>query len=158
MCSPDLILGDAAKLSQTLLLPTIAVFGAYIAYQQWKTNHAGLREKLFEKRFQVFKEAQIFLSEIIQYARLDDESLWKFNDTCQRARFLYDIATYNYLQEIRNRAIKMKMHQEQAQNPRNESERPESVEKAHVELLWLTDQINPFFGHFEPFLGFGKIK
>jgi hypothetical protein len=62
------------NLLSALLTPTIAMLGIYIAYQQWSVNRANLREKLFERRFQIFKKAQSFLSEILGKAKLSDES------------------------------------------------------------------------------------
>jgi len=51
--------------------PTIiAMIVVYIAYQQWRVNQANLREKLFERRFEVFKQTQAFLSEIFREAKL----------------------------------------------------------------------------------------
>jgi hypothetical protein len=47
------------------LTPTIAVLGVYIAYNQWRTNKDSLRERLYEKRFDVYKGTQKLLSKII---------------------------------------------------------------------------------------------
>jgi hypothetical protein len=73
-------------------------------------NKATLREKLFERRFTIFKETQSFLSEILRDAKISDESLWRFGDTCQRSRFLFGKPMQNYLLEMHRRASKMNMH------------------------------------------------
>ena len=57
----------------------IAVFVAYIAYQQWQVNRAVLREKLFDRRFELFKDTQRFLSAILRDGELKGEALAEFH-------------------------------------------------------------------------------
>ena len=63
-----------------LLTPLIALLAVAIAYQQWRLNRANLRERLFDRRFELFKASQAFLSEILAKATFDDEALWRFTD------------------------------------------------------------------------------
>lgn len=132
----------------------IACLVAFIAFQQWRINRATLREKLFEKRWQVFKESQSFLSEILREAKFEQESYWQFTDTCQRARFLFDTKTHQHLLEIRTRAVKLRLYQKQYETLPVGPERSALVEKEHDELVWLTDQLDPLFDMFLPFISF----
>ncbi|VAV92024.1 hypothetical protein MNBD_ALPHA07-1968 [hydrothermal vent metagenome] len=135
--------------------PTIiAVFIAYVAYQQWRINRASLREKLFDKRWQVFKEAQAFLSEILRDTKYSEESYWKFVDSCQRARFLFDKKTYDFLMEIRERAVKMRMYKKKLDGVPVGDKRNKLVDQEGDELKWLTDQIDRLFEVFMPYLSF----
>lgn len=136
----------------------IAIFVAFIAYQQWKVNQATLKERLFERRMAIFKETQAYLSEILREASISDDSMWKFNDTHQRSRFLFGKKIQNYLIEIRHRSIQMMAHKRQYAGLPVGEERNKGIEKEHVELNWLNDQIDVIFDKFEPYLGFEKHK
>jgi hypothetical protein len=147
---------SAIDLISKLSTPVIAGFVAWIAFMQWRLNTATLREKLFERRFAIFKETQTFLSEILRDAKISDESLWNFGDTCQRSRFLFGKKMQNYLLEIRRRASKMSMHRSTHKDYPVGKERSKEVELEHNELEWLTDQLTPIFDRFEPYLQFAK--
>ncbi|MGC9368302.1 MAG: hypothetical protein ACP5DX_02065 [Paracoccaceae bacterium] len=135
----------------------VASVVAYIAFQQWRVNRATLREKLFDRRWQVFKESQAFLSEILREAKYSEESYWKFTDTCQRARFLFKDDISKYLMEIRTRAGQMRMYQKQLEGLPVGQKRSDIVEKENIELAWLADQLVPIFDKFKPYLSFREI-
>lgn len=141
-----------------LVTTAIAVIVAIIAWQNWETNRAVLREKLFDRRFQVFRETQEFLSEIMRDAKFTSESFWKYTDTCQRARFLLGRPAANFLLEIRRRANQMNYHQTMVDSPTVGAERPKHISDQHEHLVWLVAQLDLLFDHFEPFLGFEKHK
>ncbi len=139
--------------------PTIiAMIVVYIAYQQWRVNQANLREKLFERRFEVFKQTQAFLSEIFREAKLNDSNLENFHNAPQVARFLFDKKLSGYLLDIRSHALKMRMYARKHNDLEVGEKRSELVEQEHVELEWLTDQLNVIFDKFEPYLGFQDHK
>lgn len=64
---------------QGLLTPTMAAFGGYIAWQQWKTEQNKLRLDLFDRRFLVFQALRDFMSEVRSRGRVSDRSLFEFN-------------------------------------------------------------------------------
>ncbi|MEP1200990.1 hypothetical protein [Tateyamaria sp.] len=136
----------------------IALFVAYVAYQQWQVNAANLKEKLFDKRFEVFKCTQLFLSSIMQEAAVRDETLPEFFDAVQRSRFLFGKEIQSYLDEIRKRAIKMRLHKAQLEGVPVGSERSKLVDLENAELEWLSDQVSVIFDKFEPYLSFRKNK
>ena len=141
-----------------LLVPLIAVLGVWIAYQQWNTNQANLREKLFERRFAVFKQTQKFLSEISRARRLEDSALADFHDTPQVARFLFGPEISSYLEEIRQQAFKQRRHERRAQNAKDEAQRVTALRQEDEALDWLSDQLPAMFDKFEPWLGFRDHK
>jgi len=138
----------------SLLTPAIAIFAAYIGWQQWKTNKANLKERLFERRWLVFRETQAFLSEILAHAKYSDESYWKFTDTCQRSRFLFPMGISDHLLEIRERAGNMRLFQVKYSELPVGEERSKFCEQEGVELKWLSGQLDEIFKKFRPFLAF----
>jgi|LGOV01.1.fsa_nt_gb cytochrome oxidase assembly protein ShyY1 len=136
----------------------IAVFIAYVAYQQWQVNRANLKERLFERRMKIFSETQSYLSEILRDAKISDKSMWAFNETHQMARFLFGKEIQDYLIEIRSRSIKMNFLQKKFSALPVGDKRSALVSEEHLELVWLTDQLNVIFDIFEPFLSFENHK
>lgn len=82
----------------------IAGIVAYIAWQQWRVSRATLREKLYERRWEIFINTQRFLRSIYEDAKVSSEEFQKFSETCRRARFLLGDDLSGYLEEVRSRA------------------------------------------------------
>ncbi|WP_050518545.1 hypothetical protein [Pseudorhodobacter antarcticus] len=74
------------------------------------------------------------------------------------SRFLFGKDIQRYLLEVRNHAGKMKMYQSILADLELGEERTKNVRLQHDHNTWLTDQLNPLFDKFEPFLGFGKHR
>ncbi|MFO1105387.1 MAG: hypothetical protein U1E34_04755 [Amaricoccus sp.] len=134
--------------------PMIAALVAYVAWRQWQTNRDTLKERLFERRMEVFRETQTYLSEILREAKISDDSIWKFNKTHQNALFLFGPEMQKYLIEIRSRSIDMSSYQAQLEGVPVGSERTKLVEKEHRELKWLIEQLDVIFDRFSPFMSF----
>ncbi|MCW5206997.1 hypothetical protein VU08_08760 [Desulfobulbus sp. F5] len=57
-----------------MLTPTVAIFGLYIGYRQWRTEEAKLRHELFEKRYKQFDAVVKFaFSTMSQSIKADEE-------------------------------------------------------------------------------------
>ncbi|MEL6315881.1 MAG: hypothetical protein AAFQ60_17815 [Pseudomonadota bacterium] len=136
----------------------IACFIACIAYQQWVVNKATLREKLFERRFEVFKETQDFLTSIAQNAAVQDDTVPSFFDAVQRSRFLFGDEIHAHLDEIKSRAIKMRMYRLKLDGVPVGDERSSLVDLEGAELLWLAEQSSVNFDVFGSYLSFAKNK
>jgi len=136
----------------------IAIFIAYVAFQQWQVNRANLREKLFERRFAIFKQTQTFLSTIFRQAKVNDKALTEFHEAPQLARFLFGKDIQDYLNELRKSALKIRLYSIKLKDIPVGEKRNEMVEKEHDELTWLTDQLEVLFDRFDPYLGFEKHK
>jgi hypothetical protein len=136
----------------------IAGIVAYVAWQQWRVNRAALREKLFDRRWDIFKETQAFLSAILTAGKVPDDELARYFDTCQRARFLLGEELSDYLEEIRKRAINMRMHGRKREGLEPGEERSRHVDGEYDELHWLTKQLGEIFNKFMPYLSFSDIE
>lgn len=51
---------------QSILVPVIAIITSFIAYRQWKIEKIKLTHDLFEKRFKIYQQFQIYKSKILQ--------------------------------------------------------------------------------------------
>ncbi|MGJ3258210.1 MAG: hypothetical protein ACFE0S_01285 [Rhodospirillales bacterium] len=134
-----------------LSMATLVVAGsvAVITYQQYWVNRLRLRHELFDRRFEVFKAAQRFLSEIMREGRLTDDGLAneypKFIDAWQRSRFLFNNEIADYLDSIGKRALQLRLH-----------DRRDRHEEEASDLEWLTQQTTVLFEKFRPYLAFPK--
>ncbi|MAQ37404.1 MULTISPECIES: hypothetical protein [Thioclava] len=136
----------------------IAGIVAYVAWQQWRVNRAALREKLFGRRWDIFRETQAFLSAILSNGKVPDDELARYFDTCQRARFLLGKELSDYLEEIRTRATKMQMHHSAREGLEPGEERSRHIDCEYDELKWLTNQLGEIFKKFMPYLSFSEIE
>ncbi|QCO54482.1 hypothetical protein EOK75_00770 [Pseudorhodobacter turbinis] len=141
-----------------LLTPTLACLGLYIAYQQWSVNRANLREKLFERRFSILRETEAFFSEFMRDLNVSEDGIRKFSDTCQRSRFLFGKEIQNYLLEVRDHAVKLKMNFAAHSQMEPGEDRVRLALKRHEEITWLAGQIPKLYDRFEPYLGFEKHR
>lgn len=136
----------------------IAIFIAYVAFQQWQVNRANLREKLFERRFAVFKQTQVFLSSVMRDETVSNKTLGEFHDGPQIARFLFGRDVQNYLFEIRKRAVSIRKYSRKMKTLPVGDQLTELVNKEDADLDWLVQQLDVIFDIFEPYLGFEKHK
>jgi len=77
-----------------LLTPTIAIFGVYIAFQQWQTNKEKIRNELFELRYE-----HIYKFSIDFYTKAYNLIHNKKNDAIQDLAFEYEdkLGKYRFL-------------------------------------------------------------
>ncbi|MPQ92501.1 hypothetical protein [Thioclava sp. JE_KL1] len=136
----------------------IAGIVAYVAWQQWRVNRAALREKLFDRRWDIFNETQAFLSTTLSGGKVHDDDLARYSDTCQRARFLLGKDLSDYLEKIRTHAITMRMHRMKIEGLEPGEERSKHIHGEYDELRWLTDQLGATFKKFMPYLSFSDIE
>ncbi|MBV1899738.1 MAG: hypothetical protein KUG63_10290 [Cycloclasticus sp.] len=130
-----------------LLVPTIAVVGLYIAYQQFQINKQRLRHETYERRLMVYKTVQRYLSEIIRDAKTDYDRALKFNSEASEAAFLFDASVQEKIDEIYKKSIDM-VFNHQKLYPADGSpglsvgtERSESAELNSEYLLWFTNEL-----------------
>ena len=90
-----------------LLTVLLAVFAAYIAYQQFRLQREKFKLDLFEKRFQVFAASRKLLSIILQDARLELKDLFEYRGAVAEAAFLFGEDITTYLREIDKKALRM---------------------------------------------------
>lgn len=83
-----------------LLVPTIAIAGATIAYLQWSTNQKRLKHELFDRRYSQFEAIRDFLGLIITSDKITDEAERKYLIGTRGIRFIFDDEIHNYNERL----------------------------------------------------------
>ncbi|GHA41097.1 hypothetical protein GCM10008927_01730 [Amylibacter ulvae] len=135
----------------------VAIVVGYIAYQQWQVNRASFKEKMFDRRYTIYKGTQKFLGSILRSARVEDEEFFEFMGVVEESKFLFGSDVSSYLEEIRVHSIDMRLSHSKYQNLPVGDERSEFVAKEHAELKWLNDQLGLLVSKFEKYINFGKF-
>ncbi len=73
-----------------LLTPTVALFGLYIGYRQWRTEEAKLRHELFERRYKQFDAVVKFLNSILYKDNMTNDGLMRFLSETEGMNFIFD--------------------------------------------------------------------
>ncbi|MBU2960440.1 hypothetical protein KO516_06340 [Citreicella sp. C3M06] len=138
---------------QRLGPPIIALLVAYIAYQQWRVSRQTFREKLFDRRFAVFDETQLFIHEIIKSGKVDPVNIRDYSRRFRRAAFLFDRKMLDYLEKIFKCACDMNTFAMMLEADHlSEDERKAYVKKHMDELSWLMEQFEVLYEKFRPYL------
>ncbi|MFC3110863.1 hypothetical protein ACFQAT_28395 [Undibacterium arcticum] len=91
-----------------LLTPTVALFGAYIAYQQWRLNHHKLKLDLFEKRWKIYSATHDAMAVFINGSEDDRREYFvEFQRRIMDARFLCSENTVKFLESVRDRIFRL---------------------------------------------------
>jgi flagellar biosynthesis GTPase FlhF len=136
-----------------ILTLILACFGAYIAFQQYRINHQKLKLDLFERRYAVFDAVKQLIHQVISEASVDNRHINEFKINTADAKFLFKDDVINYLQEILNKSIELKMYQTKLRAMPDENERSEIIDKEHNVILWFTEELNCFQNSFMPYMG-----
>jgi len=80
-----------------LLVPTIAILGSIIAYQQWRTNAKRLRHELFDRRYEQFTVVREFLGSIMTSGKSKPDEQMKFLSGTRGVRFIFDKEIAEYI-------------------------------------------------------------
>lgn len=78
------------------LTPLIAIVTVYIAVQQHRLSKRQFQYESYERRFQVYKTVQCFLSEIVREGKTSYTCLSQFYAEASAAAFLFDPSVQNY--------------------------------------------------------------
>src|SRR5262245_13126353 len=83
-----------------LLTPIVAVFGIYIAWQQWRTARNKLKFELFTRRLAVYEAARSLLVAPMRLAEQPlAEVVQRFAGGTAEARWLFDVSVAEYLRK-----------------------------------------------------------
>ena len=135
----------------------IAATVALISFLQWRTNQATLREKLFERRFAIFKETQYFLTVISQHGEISGQLLEEFRDTAQRSRFLFGSRVSQDLNQILLKGRRLALLQSRLSNHVTESAEWENAQD-EIQLIgdFMDKKFLGVFDYFEKYMDFSK--
>lgn len=82
-----------------LLVPTIAILGAIIAFQQWRTNTKRLKHELFDRRYEQFTVVREFLGSIMTSGKSKQDEQFKYLLGTKGMRFTFDKEIADYLEK-----------------------------------------------------------
>ena len=99
--------GSFLEIISGLLVPLIACFGAYIAYQQYKINKLRLRSETYERRLTVYKSVQRYLSEVMRDGKTSYQKALQFSSDASEAAFLFDSSVQDKIDLIYEKSIEM---------------------------------------------------
>lgn len=149
-----------------LLVPIIAVFGAWIAHRQYSLARHKFKLDLFEKRYAVFAAVRQALSAVMVSGRFQAKDLAAFRIGIADAYFLFDKKLRDYLAEIDEHLVRfhtngLALSELQGRGdltPEQEEHRLGHVDEDAKQLTWLTDQLPLLREKFAPYLTFEKWK
>ena len=138
-----------------IAIAVVAIIGAYIAWNMWRTNRDILRERLFDRRFDVFQTTQKLISGIV----VEDGASWdaanRFTELAHRARFMFSAEDAQYFDLLRTRA--MELATATSVIDKNLPSKFRAARKEQEELcMWFDDQVEELFSRMNKYLLFDK--
>ena len=92
-----------------LLTPTVAIFGGYIALQQWRTARNKLKFDLFDRRMKVYEAVNTLLVLILREGKVTDEVLYTYAARTQQSQWLFGPEIQTYLdKQVWHRALEVR--------------------------------------------------
>ena len=137
----------------TLLTIIVGTLVAYVAYKQFLLANEKFKLDLFEKRFAIYKEVELFLQG--NMLNITTKEALDFFYKTKNAVFLFDDDISYYIDEIFRKALKLEQIRIEHPNGPFPKEREE---------LWqwfinqLTAKPSPLIAIFSPYLKFSKWK
>lgn len=137
---------------QVLTSLIVGLLAAYIAYQQWKTNHLKLKHDLYERRLVVYDSLMEFLADVVRLGNCNLKTLLEFNRRTRESRFLFGKDVSEYLQRVYENGVDLHTAEEQfAALPQGE-EKIAVIKKRTEKTKWLSDQFIEAPDLFEKYL------
>ncbi len=138
-----------------LAIAFVSIFGAYIAWNQWRTNHDILRERLFDRRYELYEATQGVLLRIAEEKGLSWEAAKRFSENAQRAHFMVSSDDAHYFEILRQKAIALANV-----TSLTDHKLPSHVAKERQEQQelcnWFNDQFEEVFSRMSKYLLFDK--
>lgn len=135
-----------------MLVPLIAIITVYIAYQQYKTNRNRLRFELYDKRFKIYLSVKILISQIVREANISQDDTRQFAIETREAEFLFDKETFNYLNEIYKKSLKLYTIHIQLQSLSSEGKQAELNNQILQIVQWFNIQVDVVSERFSKYL------
>jgi hypothetical protein len=142
---------------QALATIIIGLVAAFIAWRQWRLTNDKLRLDLFDRRYKVYEGLSVFLAKIVAHANFADNDLREMNLATRDAVFLFPEEVTKYIDEVRCRALEMRLFALQFEPLPAGPDRSALVQKNHNELVWLTVQLGNLGKQFSAYLGFAHM-
>ncbi len=130
---------------QLLSTIVIGLIVAYIAYQQWRTNHYRLKLDLYEKRYEVYSAViTIFKEALLEDNYIASKHIGKYILNTAPTDFLFGKEVNDYLRKVGVRL--------QPRKPMEPPDNPKEREK------WVRKQIPIVRDIFKPYMDFTKLN
>lgn len=146
---------DWIDIFTALLTPTIAVFGAIIAYRQWRISQQKFRHDLYDRRFSVYTALLDLCGALLRDGKFDNQSYSAWLKASHQGYFLFDEELNQYFSEVTGkvqayRSIEREMEKQCA---KKDDARWEELSKKDIELnSWFEDQFDVARTKFSRFL------
>lgn len=137
-----------------LLTPLIAVLAAYIAWQQWRTNHLRLKHELFDRRYALFEKITSFIAEILVQGKVPANAETRFLRETKTAIFLFGKEIQEFIEEIYRKGADLHALEAMLENLQGD-ERVRNAAKQREIKDWFSTQLNGCAARFSRFLSFG---
>ncbi|MCE8016133.1 hypothetical protein HOP62_08590 [Halomonas sp. MCCC 1A17488] len=136
-----------------LLVPMIAIVGAFIAWQQWRINRARLKNELFDRRYEQFCVVRDFIGSIMTSGKSTFEEQRKYLVGTRGMRFLFDKKIAEYVDEnIWAPAIDLECLESELQGLPVGGERSANVRKQRDLKQKLHEELKGLEGRFAEYL------
>jgi hypothetical protein len=110
-------MNDYVKLLSAGLTPILGILTAYIAWQQWRTNHLKVRHDLYERRLSIYLAVMEFLACVMRRSTVSDEELVAFLQKTRESYFLFGPDIGDYLDVLYKKAVDLQYHSTMLHDP-----------------------------------------
>lgn len=94
---------DWIDITQGLLVPVIALLGAWIAWQQWSTNRLRLQHEVFDRRFVLYEQILDLFGSVTGRSSFNSFDDQLFLEVMLLSKFLFGKDIYEFLEEARQK-------------------------------------------------------
>jgi hypothetical protein len=138
----------------TAITIMIGLFVAYTAYNQYLLSKQKFRLDMFDKRYGVYKNTQVFLTKILRDAKIEMEDIFEFRAGTQDSIFLFKEDISDYLKNIDNKALELWETHKSLDGVQKGEKRSKICYKQTELLDWLTAQLPELKNKFASYLEF----
>lgn len=136
-----------------LLVPTVAILGAFIAYRQWRTAQNKLKLELFDRRLIVYEAARDYISSVMTSGKTTNEKELEFLVGIRGAKWLFDEHVTQYLdKELWHKICGLGCLQSELDGMPTGEERTRKIRAQAVLKEWIIAQMQVLDEKFAPFL------
>lgn len=139
---------------EKLLTIIIALFGVWIAYQQWKLAREKFILDRFERRYAVYTGLIEFIKITLAKAKTEPDDFKKLRETTSNAIFLFPRNVYEYIEKLEKKVILLNSCIRKLDEP-NVDRKSES-QKIEEIMNWLTEQLDVAPQKFKAYLDISK--
>lgn len=135
-----------------VVIPIIALIGAWIAFRQSQIARNKLKLDLFEKRLAVYQVVREALGGVAAKGRLTQEQEFQYLVGIRSARWLFGSEVFDYLDKtLWHEIVEIGLHQTMMDSPQSEERNKHIV--AHREAMqWFLDQYKVLDGLCDKYL------